>query len=138
MIIFGFETKQVDFTLAFVQAKAEPGTFIEMPCMFEKEGYILELKQNLYGQRDSPIKFYEHLKVGLEQHRFRASSFDPCLFYSGGIIILVYVDDCIMTNCEEKHIDKLINLLRSGKLPNGKIGRKYFLDVHHSYLVSIS
>ena len=132
-IIFGFKTKQVDFTLAFVQAKAEPGTFIEMPRMFEKEGYILELKRNLYGQRDSPIKFYEHLKVGLEQRGFKASSFDPCLFYSDTVIILVYVDDCIMITRQEKHIDNLIDSLRSGKLPNGNIGRKYFLDVEGDY-----
>ncbi len=132
-IIFGFETKQVDFTLAFVQAKAEPGTYIEMPRMFEKEGYILELKRNLYGQRDSPIKFYEHLRAGLEERGFRASNFDPCLFYSDTVVILVYVDDCIQISRDAKHIDALIESLKSGKLPNGNVGRKYFLDVEGDY-----
>lgn len=33
-----------------MQVKAEPGTYIEMPKMFEKEVYFLELKRNLYGQ----------------------------------------------------------------------------------------
>jgi hypothetical protein len=77
-IILQFETKQVDFTLAFVQAKADPGIYIEMPRMFEMDGYVLELKRNLYGQCDAPLKFYEHLKLGLSQRGFEPSKFDPC------------------------------------------------------------
>ena len=65
--ILNLETKQVDFTLAFVHAKAEPGSFIEMPKGFELEGYVLELKRNLYGSCDAPLKFYEYLKRGLTQ-----------------------------------------------------------------------
>ena len=60
-IILNLDTKQVDYTLAFVHAEAEPGTYIEMPRMLEKEGYILELKRNLYGQRDAPLKFFNYL-----------------------------------------------------------------------------
>lgn len=63
--ILNLETKQVDFTLAFVHTKAEPGSFIEMPKGFELEGYVLELKRNLYGSCDAPLKFYEYLKLGL-------------------------------------------------------------------------
>ena len=70
-IILDLETKQVDYTLAFVHAEAEPGTYIEMPRMFEKKGYILELKRNLYGQRDAPLKFFNYLKDGLEDRGFK-------------------------------------------------------------------
>ena len=56
-ILLQLPTKQVDFTLTFAQAEAKTGTYIEMPDLFEKEGYILELKRNLYGQQDSPIRF---------------------------------------------------------------------------------
>ena len=66
-IILNLDTKQVDYTLAFVHAEAEPGTYIEMPRMFEREGYILELKRNLYGQRDAPLKKCNYLKAGLER-----------------------------------------------------------------------
>jgi len=54
-VILKLETKQDDYTLAFVQVKAEPGTYIEMPKMFKQDGCILELKRNLYGQRDAPL-----------------------------------------------------------------------------------
>ena len=118
--------KQVDFTLAFVQAKADPGTYIEMPRMFEKEGYILELKHNLYGQRDAPIKFYKHLRHELEERGFASLQFDPCLFKSTTIMILTYVDNCIFFSWKEEDIDTIIDLLKSGKLTDGSDGTIYF------------
>ena len=132
-IILQLETKQVDFTLAFVQAKAAPGTYIEMPRMFELDGYILELKRNLYGQRDAPIKFYEHLRHGLEERDFKASSFDPCLFKSLTVMILTYVDDCIFFARKEESIDTIIDLLKNGKKPDGSNGTIYLLEVEGDY-----
>ena len=132
-ILLQLSTKQVDFTLAFVQAEAKPGTYIEMPDLFEKEGYILELKRNLYGQQDSPIRFYEHLKKGLVERGFYTSKFDPCLFYSQDVLILVYVDDCIFISREDKNIDTVIQSLKTGKLANGKLGQKYMLEVEGDY-----
>ena len=132
-IILDLETKQVDFTLAFVQAKAEPGTYIEMPRMFEKEGFILELKRNLYGQREAPIKFYEHLKDGLAKRGFESSQFDPCLFKSQDVMILTYVDDCIFFSRKEEHIDSIIGLLKDGKLQDGSDSTVYLLEVEGDY-----
>ena len=51
--MLGLKTVQVDYTLAFVQAPAEPGTYVEMPRLFEIPGMVLELNQNLYGQCES-------------------------------------------------------------------------------------
>ena len=61
-----------------MQVKAEPGTYIEMPKMFEKEVYFLELKRNLYGEIEE--FFYEHLRYGLEQQGLKSSAFDPMPF----------------------------------------------------------
>ena len=94
---FGLSTKQVDYTLVFVQAKLDgkdPLIYIEMPRMFENPGHILKLKRSLYGMRQSPLKFFLHLKNGLEQRGFKQSKINPCL-YSGIVICLIYVDDCL-------------------------------------------
>jgi len=112
-VILKLETKQVDYTLAFVQAKAEPGIYIEMPKMFEQDGCILELKRNLYGQRDAPLKFYEHLHNGFEQRGFHISSFDPCLFLSDTCICLTYIDDCIFMSRQAEDIDSVIDSLKN-------------------------
>lgn len=114
-VILDLKTTQVDYTNAFVQAKASPGTFIEMPRLFERPGYVLELKRNLYGQRDAPIRFFEHLKEGLFQRRFTQSAHDRCLFISPHVIVLTYVDDCIFFSKSSSKIDKLIEDLRKPK-----------------------
>lgn len=43
--IMELKTKQVDFTLTFVQATLEPGTSIEMLKLFEFDEKVLELKR---------------------------------------------------------------------------------------------
>ena len=48
-------------------------------------------------------------------------------------MILVYVDDCIFISREDKHIDRVIQSLKTGKLPNGKLGQKYMLKVEGDY-----
>jgi len=41
--------------------------------------------------------WYNHLKTALEDESigFKASSLDLCLFYANGMVVLVYVDDCL-------------------------------------------
>lgn len=129
-IILDLKTVQVDYTNAFVQAKASPGTYIEMPRMFEEKGYIYELRRNLYGQRDAPIKFFEHLVDGLEQRGFKQSLNDRCLFMSKNVIVLTYVDDCIFFSKKESHIMQLIDDLRN---PKNKQHIPFSLNVESNY-----
>ena len=124
----GLATKQVDYTLAFVQAKLdekEPPIYIEMPCMFEKPGHVMKLKRSLYGMKQSPLNFYLHLKKGLEQRGFNQSKIDPCLFYSEKVICLVYVDDCLFFARDVKDIDEVIKDLRE---PASGTKEKFLLD----------
>ena len=65
-MMLGLKTVQVDYTLAFVQAKAEPNIYIKMPKLFEVQGMVLLLKRNLYGLSQAPRNFYNHLRKGLE------------------------------------------------------------------------
>ena len=130
-IILDLETKQVDYTLAFVHAEAEPGTYIEMPRMFEKKGYILELKRNLYGQRDAPLKFFNYLKDGLKDRGFTQARNEPCLFYSKDVIVLTYIDDCIYFSRSGKKIDEVIDSLRKPKANEGS--KKFLLNIEDDY-----
>ncbi|GFH61161.1 hypothetical protein CTEN210_17637 [Chaetoceros tenuissimus] len=132
--ILNLETKQVDFTLAFVHAKAEPGSFIEMPKGFELEGYVLELKRNLYGSCDAPLKFYEYLKRGLTQRGVLPSQFDPCLFKSEEVMIIAYVDDCIFFSRKMESIDTLIeDMKQSYRLDDGTFTEKFIIEVEEDY-----
>ena len=109
-ILLDLRTVQVDYTLAFVHAPLPEDTYyIEMPKLYEEDGMILELKRNLYGLCDAPKNFYYHLKKGLEQRGLKASDHDHCLFLSDNLIVLTYVDDCILFSRDSKEIDKLIH-----------------------------
>ena len=116
--ILGLATKQVDYTLAFCQAKLkkdDPPIFIEMPRMFETPGHILRLNRSLYGMKQSPLNFYNHLTEGLEARGFKSSKIDPCLWYNDNVICLIYVDDCLFFSRKEEYIDKAIVDLRTKK-----------------------
>ena len=131
-IMLELKTKQVDFTLAFVQAKLPPGRYIEMPRCFEQEGMILELKRNLYGGCDAGMNFFLLLKTELEKRGFRPSASDPCLFINEktGCMILCYVDDCVLFHESEKVIDATLKDLED---PKDKTMHKFLIKVEDDY-----
>ena len=116
-VTIGLKSKQVDYTNAFVQADTDTDVSVEMPPMHTKDGFVWKLKKSLYGLRQSPLNFFEHLKQELEARSWTASSHDPCLFYKGKMTCLVYVDDCLFFGHNEDEIGDELTLLREPK-PN--------------------
>ena len=113
-VILGWKSCQVDYQLAFVQAKIKPGSlYCEMPRGFEQKGMILELKRNLYGQRDAPKNWFAHLRSNLIHRGYQPCVNEQCLFISDKVICLVYVDDCIFFAKEQKDIDHALASLKS-------------------------
>lgn len=76
--------------------------------IFETPGHILHLNRSLYGMKQSPLNFYNHLTEGLEVHGFRSSKIDPCLWFNENMICLIYVDDYLFFSRKEECIDKAI------------------------------
>lgn len=123
------ETKQVDYTAAFVHAdverppnydkmspaeQAKTGVYIEMPRGFSKPGKVYKLKKSLYGLRNSPRQFWLLLKTSLESAGLKQQTeIDPCLFMSDKVICLVYVDDTLLYAKNEKDIDEVLEHLRT-------------------------
>ena len=54
------------------------------------------------------------LKTALEDRGFVESLSDPCVFISNDIMILVYVDGCILISKEAFIIKKFISSLKAG------------------------
>ena len=111
----GLATKQVNYTLAFVQEKLDkkdPPIFIKMPRMFKKLGHVLKLKRSLYGMRQSPLNFYLDLKKGLEQRDFNQSRLDPCLLHNNSVICLIYMDDCLFFSRNQEEVYNVIEDLK--------------------------
>ena len=106
-------TAQVDYTAAFPQAGLEDEVYVEMPRGFKDPGYVYKLKKSLYGLRQSPRNFFEHLKDQLTKVGFEQSSADSCLFIKDDCICITYVDDILIFARSNEIINKMIKDLRS-------------------------
>ena len=61
------------------------------------------------------MNWYEKLKEGLHDRGFLQSKVDPCIFISKNILVLTYVDDCIILGKDGARIKELIKSLANGE-----------------------
>ena len=76
------------------------------------------LLKNLYGLKQVVKTSFEHLwdilildgdKGGCG---FKQSTIDPCAFYKDGVILITWVDDCLIFAKDKTYADQLINDIR--------------------------
>ena len=128
-ILLNLQTCQVDYTAAFVHApidmeedvpdsaKSGKDVYVEMPKGFRKPGTVLRLKKSLYGLRQSPRNWFLHLTKNLEKIGFKQmTDIDPCLFISKKVVLVSYVDDCVLAAKNQEDIDEVIEALRNAEL----------------------
>jgi hypothetical protein len=87
-LIHGWDTRQIDFVLAYTQAAVECKLYMSIPKGFEVESdeeYVLKLKKNLFGQRQAGQVWNKHLIEKLKQVGFVASQIDECLSTKGKV-----------------------------------------------------
>ena len=69
----------------------------------------------MYGLKQASHNWYEKLNLSLLDKGFTSSNIEPCIFIKVGVILLLYVGDCIMPADSEALIDVLIHSLKNGK-----------------------
>ena len=113
-LIFSWNTRQIDFVLAFPQADVECDLFMQLPRGLTFEGvhrstHCLKLKKNLYGSRQAGRVWNQHLVNGLvNKLKFKQSTVDECVFYRGTTILMIYVDDGILCGANASEIRAII------------------------------
>ena len=116
-LLLGMKTRSIDFTLAFTQAPIDVETYIDLPIGFEVDGrkddYVLQLKKTLYGLKQAGLNWFDTLRTHLISIGFSQSTTDPCCFYRGDLILICYVDDCLIFCRDEKKIDAFVAELHS-------------------------
>lgn len=121
--IHNLDSKAIDFVLAFPQADLEEDIWMDLPIGFQVDGqteadsdryYVLKLRANLYGLKQASYNWYEKLKQALVDRSFKPSDIDPCLYIGNGMIILTYVDDCIIVGPSMKDIDSFVTSMKEG------------------------
>lgn len=70
------------------------------------------LKKSIYGLKQSPKIWYETLsKVLINQLSLTPSAIDPCVFFKTDLLVVVYVDDILITGASQNVIDKVTSTL---------------------------
>ena len=113
----GWCSCQIDYILAFSQAPIDTDIYCYLPTGFHIKGgdnseFVLKLEKNLYGTKQAAANWYEMLKEGLNKEGFKTSKIDPCLFLRHDVIIVTYVDDCLIFSKNQKIIEDLIKSLK--------------------------
>jgi Reverse transcriptase (RNA-dependent DNA polymerase) len=114
VLTLGLQTRCIDFSNAFVQAKLDDPIYIHLPRGFHSTSgpnTCLRLEKSFYGIAQAPRLWFDHLKAKLEDNGFTQSTLDPCLFYSKEIILVCYVDDIIMAAKDKCKLDTLVSNL---------------------------
>ena len=104
--------------MAYPQAPAEMPLYMHLPQGYKREGisrktHAIKLVRNVYGQKQAGRVWNKYMDQGMRKIGFKPSSFDPCLYYHGSIIFLVYFDDCIIFSPDGHLIDAVVADLRT-------------------------
>ena len=80
-----------------------------------KGSHVLKLLCNIYANKVAGCVWNKYLDRGLQEAGFEPRKVDHSLYYKGGLVLLIYVDDCILMSPMDTAIDEAISTLRSSK-----------------------
>ncbi|PNX73979.1 retrovirus-related Pol polyprotein from transposon TNT 1-94 [Trifolium pratense] len=138
--IYSWHIHQLDVNNAFLHGELQEAVYMQVPegVTCAKPNQVCKLKNSLYGLKQASRKLYEKLSTLLIHEGYSQSSSDYSLFTMKNglvfIVILVYVDDIIVTGTSMIEINRIKNILDLNfKIKDLGI-LKYFLglEVAHS------
>ncbi|KAJ4706604.1 Retrovirus-related Pol polyprotein from transposon TNT 1-94 [Melia azedarach] len=129
--------KQFDVKSAFLHGDLLEEVYMDPPPGFTpKEGKVCRLKKALYGLKQSPRAWFGRLSYSMKEFGYKQAMADHTLFYkrdgSNITLLIVYVDDMIVTGSSPKEIEKLQNYLAKDFEMKDLGTLKYFLGIEVS------
>ena len=104
----------MDVKNAFLQGTLEEEVYMTLPPGHTQEkesNLVCRLYKSIYGLKQSPRAWYEKLSSHLTLYGFRISDADHSLFVKTNknsiTLVLVYVDDIIITGNNHEEVKKL-------------------------------
>jgi len=105
---------QLDVKNVFLYGELDKDIYMEQPPGYVSNSYpnyVCKLKKALYGLKQAPRAWYGKISQYLQFCGYQASDSDPSLFVkkqeSLHLVVLLYVDDMIITGNDEMEVDKL-------------------------------
>ena len=110
-----WELHQYDIKNAFLYGELKEEIYMDVPPGYASDathGKVCRLKKSLYGLKQSPKAWFGRFTRALKNLGYHQCNGDHTLFFqhpcSGGVVVLiVYVDDIIITGNNEPEIKKL-------------------------------
>jgi hypothetical protein len=112
----GMKVKQIDIVGAYLNSSLDEEVYMEEPECFNVSSdgsTVCKLQKSLYGLKQSARQWNTKFKSAFLSLGLETSSADPCMFTSKDkeLIIVMYVDDCIIAAKEQHRLDNAIHLL---------------------------
>ena len=110
----GSRLRHLDVKNAFANAPIEEEIYVEIPygATNDSSDNVWRLKKALYGLKQAGREWNKLFSKGLRELPFKQTVSDPCLFVGqgqfAGIIVGVYVDDCIVKYKDSTLLNKLL------------------------------
>lgn len=132
-VINKWKIKQMDAKNAFLNGNIDYDTYlIPPPGSNCSKNMVWKLKKGLYGLKQAPLIWYKTLATALTNAKYKVSILEPCVFYTKekDCIILVYVDDILITGKDEQTVEKAAKCLNDVFVMKDLGTPKVFLGVN--------
>ncbi|RVW27268.1 Retrovirus-related Pol polyprotein from transposon TNT 1-94 [Vitis vinifera] len=137
---FKWEIRQLDVHNAFLNGELEEQVYMSQPPGYFDPQFpnrVCRLKKALYGLKQAPRAWFQRLSSALLQWGFSMSRTDSSMFLHFGkattLIVLVYVDDILVTGSSSTQISSLIAKLDSVFALRDLGQLSFFLGIEVSY-----
>jgi hypothetical protein len=122
-LTLGWHTKQLDYVQAFPQAPRETQLYTKLPTEIHHDGcvsgtsHMMKVLRNVHGSKQAGRTFNKYLVTKLASIGFSQSRIvDPCVFYKGGMMYVLYTDDSILAGPDLREIEECIEEMKKANL----------------------
>uniref|UniRef100_A0A2N9FGV4 Integrase catalytic domain-containing protein n=1 Tax=Fagus sylvatica TaxID=28930 RepID=A0A2N9FGV4_FAGSY len=125
---------QLDVKNVFLHGDLTETIYMTQPPGFKSKGEcVCHLKKSIYGLKQSPRAWFDKFSKAVVSHGMTCSQADHSVFFkktrTGIVILVVYVDDIVITGSDKEGIQILINHLSSSFLTKDLGKLRYFLGI---------
>ena len=133
---YDWDLHQLDIKNVFLHGDLQEEVFMKQPPGFVTQreiGKVCHLRKSLYGLKQSPCVWFDKFSKAVETFSMQKSKSDHSVFYKNSssciILLVVYVDDIVITGSDSKGILSLKSFLHN-QFHTKDLGMlKYFLGV---------